>query len=300
MFIRKKKKTKEINNLRPIHLALVNDNIITTESVQLALSRMNEEKIGIHIERIEVIPFLRKLMLYINQYKLDLVIMDGDLEKQDVSLYIQRIKNFDKDIKIIVLAKVITPQLEALYNKKFIDQYITLPFQDANLWGAITKIFSDDIDIDITSEILLKDKGYSHKEIENLKETFIETTSDDINILNDDILFSENNIDIQNENDLLSSQNEEVPIIDEIKQYTNNEKTIINTEKQYISNDDEEIFNIDDDIDNDSNDIFDLTGSDNTPTPALPLDRKMNVFEYSKQKRAKKMMGSNINNKSFD
>lgn len=125
---------------KPVYIGVVNDSVITTESVKLALKRMEEVDIGIKVELIEEIPFLRNLIVYLSKYKLDIVIIDSEMEKQNVLLYIERIKNFDPDIKIIVLAKFITSKIVEYNEKGYIDEYITLPFQDANLWNAIEKI----------------------------------------------------------------------------------------------------------------------------------------------------------------
>ena len=124
-----------------LHVAITNNSIITSESVKLALSRLNPERVGVSVEYMEILPFPRLVMNYIYKYNLDLVIMDYEMEKQDIPMYVQRIKAYNSNIKIILLAKIITPELITLARRGIVDAFTTLPFQDANLWNAIERIY---------------------------------------------------------------------------------------------------------------------------------------------------------------
>lgn len=141
------KKNKQTTNaaqetqIKGIHAGVVNDSIITTETVRLALERMDEAKTGVRIEHIEELPFPRLAMQYLEKYRLDLIIIDAIMTQQKPLLYVKRFKNYDKDVKVIVLAKFITPEIQRMYDECYIDEYITLPFQDAHLWSSIHKAF---------------------------------------------------------------------------------------------------------------------------------------------------------------
>ena len=63
------------------------------------------------------------------------------MEKQDIPMYVQKVKVFSPSTKIILLAKIITPELISLSRRKIIDGFTTLPFQDANLWNAIERVY---------------------------------------------------------------------------------------------------------------------------------------------------------------
>lgn len=175
---------------KPIYIGVVNDSVITTESVKLALRRMKDIDIGIRVEQIEEIPFLRNLMMYLSKYKLDIVILDGEMEKQNVPLYIERIKNFDPEIKIIVLAKFITPKIVELNKNGYIDEYITLPFQDANLWSAIEKV--------VFPKLVKEEYEIPRIEEENSKDIEKSGTHDDME--NDEIfLFEDDENELEDE-----------------------------------------------------------------------------------------------------
>lgn len=143
-----------------LHVAITNNSVITSESVKLALNRLNPDRVGVSVEYMEVLPFPRLVMNYIYKYNLDLVIMDYEMDKQDIPMYVQRIKAYNPSIKIILLAKIITPELITLTRRGIVDAFTTLPFQDANLWNAIERIyhperFPEEVDEAVDEEVFV-------------------------------------------------------------------------------------------------------------------------------------------------
>jgi len=305
----KKKPKKKFNpNIRPIDVALVNDNVVTTESVVLALDRMDSEKMGLEIARIEEIPFPRKLMQYISKYRLDLVIIDAQMEDQDINLYIQKVKNFDKSIKVVVLAKLITPEIEELYNKYYIDEYITLPFQDANLWNAIYKAFNDDRSIkrgkkdtiptleELEKEIIKEEEDYIQKrkkEEKKLKDntsTNLEKNSE--NFLNlemedaDDDDDLDLNLEIRDEKKEDSQSDNTIDLEDDEFDFS----PVYKNRENDLSLNNNSSFDEKMDLDMKSNKTsYNQKKSDFS----VENPKKENVFEYAKRMREQRSNGSN-------
>ncbi len=128
-----------------IHIGVTNNSVLTTDLIEKGLLEFNKVSNEFFVEQITPLPFLRKIPVYLEQYKLDILIIDSILEKQDSEKYIREIKLQFPEIIIIVLAKFIDDSVIELQQNGFISEYTTLPFQDANLWNCIEKAYKNPV-----------------------------------------------------------------------------------------------------------------------------------------------------------
>ncbi|MEG1299892.1 MAG: hypothetical protein RSC93_04255 [Erysipelotrichaceae bacterium] len=139
--MRKNKKPIGQQDLHQLHVVLCNDNIILSDMISKTLKNMNKEQDRIKIKEIELKPFTRVLLNYIKDYKTDVIIIDSVLKEQNSLQAIHKIKEIDKDIKIILMTTIFSKKIEGMFERGEIDDFVLIPYQDVYLYHAMERCF---------------------------------------------------------------------------------------------------------------------------------------------------------------
>lgn len=107
-----------------------------------ALKDQNQISQNYWIERIEVVQFCRAVIDCLIQENFDLLIIDSELDRGTISDAIRKVREIDKNIKIIVSTNVKTPEINQLAASGKINSILFVPIQVVPMWQIIHELLS--------------------------------------------------------------------------------------------------------------------------------------------------------------